>query len=211
MCYCAVVSVSLLAVIRIAVLLISMLFVFGSLLALDATAAAEREKAKRQVAQQPTQGSRAGTPTTTPKKKKTSAASSRGIGSPLMSGASTPVRRPLGTEKLDQQLLDFAGLNLQVEEPQIVEEIPKVTLAREKLLEEVAKALQTGVDDGKKGVNLVVIGNVCQPSQVSLQCLLTAQRFRSRRCWKVDVNGEDALRTRQSRRERTSGERTSER
>jgi elongation factor 1 alpha-like protein len=57
--------------------------------------------------------------------------------------------------------LDFAGLNLQVEEPQILEEeIPKVTLAREKLLEEVAKALQKGVNGGKRGVNLVVIGNV---------------------------------------------------
>jgi elongation factor 1 alpha-like protein len=77
-----------------------------------------------------------------------------------MSGASTPVRRPAGTEKMDQQLFDFAGLNLQVEEPQIVEEVPRVTLAREKLLEEVAKALQTGVDGGKKGVNLVVVGNV---------------------------------------------------
>ena len=76
-----------------------------------------------------------------------------------MSGASTPVRRPLGTEKPDQQLLDLAGLNLQVEEPQIIEEeIPKITLAQEKLLEEVAKALQTGVEGGKKGVNLVVIG-----------------------------------------------------
>jgi elongation factor 1 alpha-like protein len=78
-----------------------------------------------------------------------------------MSGTSTPVRRPLGTEKPDQQLLDLAGLNLQIEEPQIMEEeIPKITLAREKLVEEVAKALQTGVEGGKKGVNLVVIGAV---------------------------------------------------
>jgi len=84
-----------------------------------------------------------------------------------MSGASTPVRRPPGTEKPDQQLLDLAGLNLQVEEPQIIEEeIPKIALAREKLLEEVAKALQTGVEGGKKGVNLVVIGDV--PTLVGL-------------------------------------------
>jgi len=127
----------------------------------DATAAAEREKAKKKAAQQSTQSSRVGTPAPTPKKKKTNATSSGGIGSPLMSGASTPVRRPLGIEKPDQQLLDLAGLNLQVEEPQIIEEeIPKITLAREKLLEEVAKALQTGVEGGKKGVNLVVIGAV---------------------------------------------------
>ena len=89
-----------------------------------------------------------------------SGASSGGVGSPMMSGASTPVPRRAGVEKPDQQLLDFTGLNLQVDELQIVEEeVPKVTLAREKLLEEVAKTLQTGVD-GKKGLNLVVIGNV---------------------------------------------------
>lgn len=126
----------------------------------DATAATEREKAKKKAAQQSAQNSRVGTPTTTPKRKKTSGTSSGGIGSPLMSGASTPVPRRAGMEKTDQQLLDFTGLNLQVEELQIVEEeIPRVTLAREKLLEEVAKVLQTGVD-GKKGVSLVVIGNV---------------------------------------------------
>ena len=140
-------------------------FRFSSRLSLDpvpdATAAAEREKARKKVTQQSGQSSRVGTPTTTPKKKKANAISSGGIGSPLMSGASTPVPRPLGTEKPDQQLLDFAGLNLQVEEPQIMEEeIPKVTLAREKLLEQVTKTLQNGVEGGKKGVNLVVIGAV---------------------------------------------------
>jgi hypothetical protein len=127
----------------------------------DAIAAAEREKAKKKAAQQSAQGSRVGTPTTTPKKKRAGGTSSGGIGSPLMSGASTPVPRRAGMEKFDQQTLDFAGLNLQIEEPQIIEEeIPKVTLAREKLLEEVATALRTGMDGGKKGINLVVIGNV---------------------------------------------------
>ena len=82
----------------------------------DATAAAEREKAKKKAAQQSVQNSRAGTPTTTPKKKRKNATSSGAIGSPLMSGASTPVRRPIGMGESDQQLLDFAGLNLQVEE-----------------------------------------------------------------------------------------------
>jgi len=136
---------------------------------LDAIAAAEREKAKKKAAQQSAQNSRVGTPTTTPKKKKKMNTSSGGVGSPLMSGASTPVPRPLGTEKPDQQLLDFAGLNLQVDEPQFIEEeVPKVSLAREKLLEEVTKALQTGTEGGKKGVNLVVIGNVCRPSGRSL-------------------------------------------
>lgn len=127
----------------------------------DATAAAEREKAKKKLArQQPNQNSTVGTPAATPKKK-SGATSSRGLGSPLMSGVSTPVRRPLGTEKVDQQLLDISGLNLQIEEPQVIdEEIPKVTLAREKLLEEVSKTLQMGTDGGKKGVNLVIIGAV---------------------------------------------------
>ena len=126
----------------------------------NATATAEREKAKKKAAQQPTQSPRAGTPSSTPKRKKTSATGTGGVVSPLMSGTSTPVRRPVGMEKPDQQLLDLAGLNLQVEEPQIVEEeIPKVTLAREKLLEEVSKALRAGVAGGKKGINLVVIGN----------------------------------------------------
>ena len=134
--------------------------IFPRMVSSDVTAAAEREKAKKKAAQQSAQNSRVGTPTTTPKRKKTSGSGSGGIGSPLMSGASTPVPRRVGMEKPDQQMLDFTGLNLQVEELQIVEEeIPKVTLAREKLLEEVAKTLQTGVD-GKKGVNLVVIGNI---------------------------------------------------
>lgn len=126
----------------------------------DATAGAEREKAKKKAAQQSAQSSRVGTPPSTPKRKKTSATGSGVIGSPLTSGASTPVRRHLAIGKSDQQLLDLAGLNLQVEEPYgLEEEIPRVSLAREKLLEEVAKVLQTGVEGGKRGVNLVVIGN----------------------------------------------------
>lgn len=94
-----------------------------------------------------------------------------------MSGSSTPFRRPMGAERPDQQLLDLAGLNLQVEETQIVEEeTPKVSLAREKLLEEVTKALEVGVESGKKGVNLVVIGNRLSKS---LRCRLTEPCFRS--------------------------------
>lgn len=127
----------------------------------DAIAAAEREKAKKKTPQQSAQTSRVGTPPSTPKRKKTSATGTGAIGSPLTSGTSTPVRRPLRIEKPDQQLLDLAGLNLRVEEPQVVEEeTPKVSLERGKLLEEVAKVLHTGMDNGKKGVNLVVIGNV---------------------------------------------------
>lgn len=90
------------------------------------------------------------------------------IGSPLTSGASTPVRRPLRIEKPDQQLLDLAGLNLRVEDQQVVEEeIPRVSLVREKLLEEVVKALQTAMESGEKSLNLVVIGNVSTSDLVS--------------------------------------------
>jgi hypothetical protein len=151
---------SLLAIICIAVLPISSSFVSDFSLVRCLTSSLTRI-AKKKAAQQSAQSSRVGTPTTTPRKKKTGATGSGAIGSPLMSGASTPVRRPLGVEKPDQQLLDLAGLNLQVEEPQIVEEeTPRVSLAQEKLLEEVTKSLQTGVENGKKGINLVVIGNV---------------------------------------------------
>jgi hypothetical protein len=132
------------------------------------TAAAEREKAKKKAAQQSAQSSRVGTPPSTPKRKKTSTTGSGVIGSPLTSGASTPIRRPLVIEKPDQQLMDLAGLNLQVEELHVLgEETPRISLAREKLLEEVAKVLQTGMEGGKRGLNLVVIGNLSTLVSVS--------------------------------------------
>jgi hypothetical protein len=119
------------------------------------SAAKEREKAqkvahKRQIQEAP-KSSRSGSPLSTPKK----ATKKLGIGSPKYSGASTPT-----PGETDQRLLDFSALNLKVEnfgEPMVEEqqELPKMTFAREKLLEEVSKTLRA---DGKSGISLVVVG-----------------------------------------------------
>lgn len=54
-------------------------------------------------------------------------------------------------------MLDLAALNLTAREEVVVEEPPpKITIAREKVLEEARKALE-GKDD-KKAISLVVIG-----------------------------------------------------
>ena len=68
------------------------------------------------------------------------------------SGTSTPLRGK------DAKSLDLSGLNLtEAEESTPVEEPPpKITIAREKVLEEARQALQN--NDAKKAVNLVVIG-----------------------------------------------------
>ena len=61
----------------------------------------------------------------------------------------------------DAGQLDLAGLNLDSPEPRspIVDEPPpKITVSREKVLEEARKALE-GKDE-KKGVSLVVIGKI---------------------------------------------------
>ena len=66
------------------------------------------------------------------------------------SGTSTPFH---GT---DPRQLDLSGLNLNPENEVIQEPPPKMTMAREKVLEEAKQALQG--KDKKRGVNLVVIG-----------------------------------------------------
>ncbi|TFK56181.1 EF Tu GTP binding domain-containing protein [Heliocybe sulcata] len=56
----------------------------------------------------------------------------------------------------------MAGLNLnddETEGPVVDEEPPKVTMAREKLLEEARKAIEAS-EKGKRGVSLIVIGHV---------------------------------------------------
>jgi hypothetical protein len=125
------------------------------------SAAKEREKAqkvahKRQIQESPT-SSRSGSPLSTPKK----AIKKLGIGSPKYSGASTPI-----PGETDQRLLDFTALNLNVEDfgeqtAEEQQELPKVTFAREKLLEEVSKTLRA---DGKSGISLVVVGEWCSTS-----------------------------------------------
>lgn len=72
------------------------------------------------------------------------------------SGGFTPAMK----DTTDQQQLDISGLNLNdtltTKEP--VEEPPKVSMAREKVLEEAKRALE--VDKGKKMISIVVIGDI---------------------------------------------------
>lgn len=71
-------------------------------------------------------------------------------------GTSTPIR------STDASQLDLAALNLNTpREPQTPpdEPPPKITMAREKVLEEAKKALE---DKGeRKGVSMVVVGKPC--------------------------------------------------
>ncbi len=66
-------------------------------------------------------------------------------------GTATPVK------STDARALDLSGLNIgaQEEAPVVDEPPPKMTIAREKVLEEATKALEK---DQKKNVSLVVIG-----------------------------------------------------
>jgi elongation factor 1 alpha-like protein len=77
--------------------------------------------------------------------------------SSAVSGSSTPARK----NTTDQQQLDMAGLNLNdktTDRPEVVEELPKISLAREKVLEQAKLALEAQGE--KKGISIVVIGNV---------------------------------------------------
>ncbi|KAF8529943.1 EF Tu GTP binding domain-containing protein [Gautieria morchelliformis] len=60
---------------------------------------------------------------------------------------------------MDQQQFDMASLNLQNNPDAFEEEPPKMTLAREKVLQQAREALQ-GDSKGKRGISLVVIGHV---------------------------------------------------
>lgn len=72
------------------------------------------------------------------------------------SGSSTPARK----NTTDQQQMDIAGLNLndKTTDREVVEELPKISLAREKVLEQAKLALEAQGE--KKGISIVVIGNV---------------------------------------------------
>jgi elongation factor 1 alpha-like protein len=67
-----------------------------------------------------------------------------------------------------QKDLDMAGMNLgekeHEQEPEV--EAPKITMAREKLLEEVASTLASQQKDSP-AISLVVIGNRCSTSSLS--------------------------------------------
>lgn len=103
------------------------------------TAAKEREKAQKLAAQ------KAAPPSAVKAPKKI----------PASNGKATPTRKPT----VDQELLDIAGLNLNNVKPaEPEEEPPKMTIAREKVLEEAKRALDVDSQTGKKGINLVVVG-----------------------------------------------------
>ena len=77
-------------------------------------------------------------------------------GTPAPSGATTPVRQ----RTVDAQQLDIAGLNLQSNggSPVVEEPPPKLSMAREKVLEEARKVIEANNAGGKKPVSIVVIG-----------------------------------------------------
>ncbi|KAF5393712.1 hypothetical protein D9757_000304 [Collybiopsis confluens] len=139
-------------------------------------AAREREKAQNRLEQQsrsPSAGvSRTASPV--PKGKKGQGAKVVTLGSSY--GASTPIKSSTPTSKagtgiltpakgghpVNQRMLDLSALNLTdndlVSSP--VEEPPKISLEREKLLEEAKKAIDAEGVGQKKEVSLVVIGHV---------------------------------------------------
>lgn len=73
---------------------------------------------------------------------------------------------------MEQRDLDMQGLNLgeKDEEGAVDEPPPKMSIAREKVIEEAKKALEEEEKSGKKGVSLVVIGEfilIRAPSGIS--------------------------------------------
>jgi elongation factor 1 alpha-like protein len=76
------------------------------------------------------------------------------------SGAATPV-----AVKMDQMDADMVALNLKDADTLVMdtEEAPKMTLAREKLLEEAKRAI-SGQGDNKLSLSIVIIGIDDQPS-----------------------------------------------
>ena len=73
-------------------------------------------------------------------------------------GTATPTRKGSGAAALEQRNIDVSALGLGVEEKSpIQDEPPRMALAREKVLDEAAKALEAECK-GQAGVSLVVIG-----------------------------------------------------
>ena len=111
-------------------------------------AAREREKANLSLAQ---------TPTPKPKKipSQIPSANTSRAASPKPSQLKSKVQSMVGG--VDQQQFDMASLNLQNNSEGFEEEVPKVTLAREQVLQQARAALE-GDNQGKRGISLVVIG-----------------------------------------------------
>ena len=71
------------------------------------------------------------------------------------------VASPSKKHNVDQQRLDISGLNLNGQNSdaaECVEKPPKMSMARENLLEEAKRVLSAEGENGKKGVSMVVIG-----------------------------------------------------
>ncbi|KAH8830632.1 EF Tu GTP binding domain-containing protein [Flagelloscypha sp. PMI_526] len=79
------------------------------------------------------------------------------VGGGKKSGVSTPARSGSG----DPRMLDLAAMNLtSLDDPAVPDEpLPKITIAREKVLEEAKMSIQAE-ESGFKPLNLVVIGHV---------------------------------------------------
>ncbi|CAK5276059.1 unnamed protein product [Mycena citricolor] len=108
--------------------------------------AKEREKAQKQAA-----AAARPAPATPGKKTLATKANAR----PTASGSSTPKSKA----PVDQRELDLSGLNLLTKEEYKTEPAPKVSFARDKLLEQAALAIEEQ-EKGKKALSLVVIGHV---------------------------------------------------
>ncbi|KAF9569399.1 hypothetical protein CPC08DRAFT_623617, partial [Agrocybe pediades] len=73
---------------------------------------------------------------------------------------------------VDQQQLDMSGLNLvdkKSDMDDVAEEPPKMSIAREKILEEAKRALDAEGSHTKKGISIVVIGRfiaIYSPSKI---------------------------------------------
>ncbi|RDB20476.1 HBS1-like protein [Hypsizygus marmoreus] len=118
----------------------------------NARPAKEREKAqKRALGSVTAPSSRPSSAVSTPTKKKPGPAVKK------HSGSLTPARGPV-----DQKHLDLSALNLTRDDNggDAIEEPPKLSFAREKLLEEAKRALDAEEENQKRGISLIVVGHV---------------------------------------------------
>jgi len=67
---------------------------------------------------------------------------------------------PSKNATVDQQQMDISGLNLTDNAPEveIIDEPPKITVSREKILEEAKRVPDAENQNGKKAISIVVIG-----------------------------------------------------
>jgi elongation factor 1 alpha-like protein len=124
-------------------------------------AAREQEKARKRLEQsQSAVALRTASPA--PKSKKGPAAKSMtGTSTPTKSAVKYAPSTPTRGLGVDQRTLDLSGLNLTEDDRSaIFEEAPKTSFARDKLLEEAKKVIDSEGTDRKKEVSLVVIGKL---------------------------------------------------